>query len=131
MQTDRLRLYTGVLFKDWQTEGESVNSISQKRRQPLFLVENSSTYPNKARLSQLRNWAQMYNLRSSLFHAGMDPAMEPGAGGDSGVSSEATFNQNHEEIVPARTWWWAVQLSLSAVALVANLIFIVTVIYNR
>ncbi len=28
LQTDRLRLYTGVLFKDWQTEGESVNSIS-------------------------------------------------------------------------------------------------------
>lgn len=39
--------------------------------------------------------------------------------------------QDHGDIVLARTWWWAVHLSLSAVALVANLIFIITVIYNR
>jgi hypothetical protein len=53
--------------------------------------------------------------------------------GDSSVSSDPSspFNQNHEDVVPGRTWWWAVHLSLSTVALVANLIFIITVVYNR
>jgi hypothetical protein len=48
-----------------------------------------------------------------------------------GLGNNEFFDQNHEEIVLGRTWWWAVHLSLSTVALIANLIFIVTVIYNR
>lgn len=39
--------------------------------------------------------------------------------------------QKHDDLVLAETWWWAVHLSLSAIALVANLIFLITVIYNR
>ena len=56
-------------------------------------------------------------------------------GSDGSASSEATsaedFAQDHADVVLAETWWWAVHLSLSAIALVANLIFLITVIYNR
>ena len=56
-------------------------------------------------------------------------------GSASSSSSEAAaaedFDQDHADVVLAETWWWAVHLSLSAIALVANLIFLVTVIYNR
>lgn len=45
--------------------------------------------------------------------------------------SQPEFTQHHNEVVLEQTWWWAVLLSLATVALVANLIFIVTVIYNR
>ena len=70
----------------------------------------------------------------------LDPAggIDDPASLDPGVAAAADdyltlddFPQAHEEVVLARTWWWAVCLSLSAVALVANLIFIITVIYNR
>lgn len=40
-------------------------------------------------------------------------------------------NQVYEDVVLNRTWWWAVHLCLSGFALVANLIFLITVIYNR
>ena len=52
----------------------------------------------------------------------------PAVGADVSLSE---FPQQHEEVVLARTWWWAVHISLSVLALVANLVFIVTVIYNR
>ena len=52
--------------------------------------------------------------------------------GDGSPSVEVEeFGQQHEEVVLAKTWWWAVHLSLSAIALVANLIFLITVVYNR
>ena len=41
------------------------------------------------------------------------------------------FEQEHEELVLSKTWWWAVQISLSVVALVTNFIFLLTIIYNR
>ena len=47
------------------------------------------------------------------------------------MESSTEFPQQHEEVVLAKTWWWAVHLSLSTIALVGNLIFLVTVIYNR
>lgn len=50
--------------------------------------------------------------------------------GSPSVAAE-DFDQKHNDVVLAETWWWAVHLSLSAIALVANLIFLVTVIYNR
>jgi len=37
----------------------------------------------------------------------------------------------HETIVLDEEWWWAVHICLCAIAVVANLIFIVTVIHNR
>ncbi len=39
--------------------------------------------------------------------------------------------QKHGDVVLDRTWWWAAHLSLCAVAIVANVLFLVTVIYNR
>jgi len=47
------------------------------------------------------------------------------------VDGSNNFEQNHEELVFAETWWWAVHLCLCTIAVIANLIFIVTVIYNR
>ena len=44
---------------------------------------------------------------------------------------EVEWRQKHAEVVPEQTWWWAVQTSLSVVALIANVVFLVTVIYNR
>jgi hypothetical protein len=44
---------------------------------------------------------------------------------------EVEFPQNHEELVFGETWWWAVHICLCAIALVANTVFIITVIYNR
>ena len=41
----------------------------------------------------------------------------------------------HKDIVPTFTqnnaWWWAVMIVLCTIAFFANLIFIITVIYNR
>lgn len=39
--------------------------------------------------------------------------------------------QRHEDVVLDRTWWWAVHISLSVIALVGNVLFLVTVVYNR
>lgn len=44
---------------------------------------------------------------------------------------EDEFPQDHEELVYEETWWWAVHICLCAIAVVANLIFIITVIHNR
>ena len=41
------------------------------------------------------------------------------------------FPQEHEQLVVQETWWWAVHICLCAIAVLANLIFIITVIYNR
>jgi len=42
-----------------------------------------------------------------------------------------TFEQDHESLVLNETWWWAVHVCLCAIAVVVNVIFITTVIYNR
>ena len=47
------------------------------------------------------------------------------------VKLEDKFSQSHSELVYEETWWWAIHICLCAIAIVANLIFIVTVIYNR
>jgi len=44
---------------------------------------------------------------------------------------EEVFEQPHEELVYEETWWWAIHICLCAIAVLANLVFIVTVIYNR
>ena len=41
------------------------------------------------------------------------------------------FPQEHEQLVVQETWWWAVHICLCVIAVLANLIFIITVIYNR
>ena len=41
------------------------------------------------------------------------------------------FGQSHDELVLDTTWWLAAQLSISCLALIANVVFLVTVIYNR
>ena len=41
------------------------------------------------------------------------------------------FPQDHEELVFQETWWWAVHICLCVIAVLANLIFIITVVYNR
>ncbi len=46
-------------------------------------------------------------------------------------NGDVEWRQTHAEVVPSQTWWLAVQITLSAVALVANVLFLVTVIYNR
>lgn len=50
---------------------------------------------------------------------------------DQSIGNEDSFGQTHKELVLAETWWWSVHICLCAIALIANLIFIVTVIYNR
>lgn len=58
----------------------------------------------------------------SAINPGSDPAIQGGV--QSGV-------ERHDEVVLNETWWWAVCICLSAIALFANLLFIVTIIYNR
>lgn len=41
------------------------------------------------------------------------------------------FPQSHNDLVLDSTWWLAAHLSISCVALIANVVFLVTVIYNR
>jgi len=44
------------------------------------------------------------------------------------------FNQTHGDLIKSpdeEQWWWAIYVCLSAIAVVANLIFVVTVIHNR
>lgn len=48
-----------------------------------------------------------------------------------GPADAETFDQEHEELVLNETWWWAVHLTLCSVAVIGNLLFIVTIIYNR
>ncbi len=48
-----------------------------------------------------------------------------------GGGGEAPFDQPHEEVVPGHLWWWLACIAIAAVAVVANLVFLLTVIYNR
>lgn len=48
-----------------------------------------------------------------------------------GGGAAVAFDQDHGDLVLNDTWWWGVYLTLCAVAVVGNLLFIVTVIYNR
>lgn len=41
------------------------------------------------------------------------------------------FSQDHGELVFQESWWWAVHICLCVIAVLANFIFIITVIYNR
>ena len=41
------------------------------------------------------------------------------------------FGQSHNELVLDSTWWWASHLAISSIALIANIVFLVTIIYNR
>merc|ERR1712025_719312 len=54
--------------------------------------------------------------------------------GEGSTAKPTTFTQIHEKFIPPmeqQQWWYAVYICLSAIAVVANLIFVVTVIYNR
>ena len=51
--------------------------------------------------------------------------------GDGSVDKAVAFDQEHSELVLNVDWWWAVHICLCAIAVVANLIFIITVIHNR
>merc|ERR1712150_298305 len=51
--------------------------------------------------------------------------------GDDEVMVAEKFPQDHEELVYQETWWWAVHICLCVIAVLANLIFIITVVYNR
>ena len=48
--------------------------------------------------------------------------------GNSGLGG-AVSKQDHSELIKSteEQWWWAVYICLSAIAVVANLIFVVTV----
>lgn len=48
-----------------------------------------------------------------------------------GGGGSEEFTQKHSELVLKETWWFAVHICLCAIALVANTVFIITVIYNR
>ena len=51
-----------------------------------------------------------------------------------GKQGEMGPNEKWAEIVlnfDQNPWWWAINICLSAIAVVANLIFIVTVVHNR
>ena len=50
---------------------------------------------------------------------------------DDEVMVAEKFPQDHEELVFQETWWWAVHICLCVIAVLANLIFIITVVYNR
>jgi len=43
----------------------------------------------------------------------------------------SSFTQEHKDLVLQKEWWWAVHICLCVIAVLANLIFIITVIYNR
>ena len=58
-------------------------------------------------------------------------APQQGSGAVAAAAPDAGFGQGHEELVLNETWWWAVHLCLCSVAIVANLLFLVTIIYNR
>lgn len=47
------------------------------------------------------------------------------------VVGKKGFDQAHEDLVLQEDWWWAVHLCLCTVAIIGNLLFIVTIIYNR
>ena len=61
------------------------------------------------------------------------PNPESGGGGVPAVSAGGMerSSQPHSEVVPEDMWWWLAHISISTVALVANLVFLLTVIYNR
>lgn len=41
------------------------------------------------------------------------------------------FPQEHEDLVYEETWWWAVHICLCVIAVLANFVFVFTVVYNR
>merc|ERR1711884_257234 len=47
------------------------------------------------------------------------------------VAMATELEKKHTTLVLADSWWWAVHICLCAIAVVANLIFVVTVIHNR
>merc|ERR1719510_2435595 len=47
------------------------------------------------------------------------------------VMMDTNMVTKHADLVLNKTWWWAVHICLCAIAVVANLIFIITVIHNR
>jgi len=47
------------------------------------------------------------------------------------IGGGGEFIQAHEELVLQEDWWWAVHLCLCSVAIIGNLLFIITIIYNR
>jgi hypothetical protein len=63
---------------------------------------------------------------SSLIEDGDSSLIE-----DGDMLKETTFTQNHNDLVLDSTWWWASHLAISSIALIANLVFLITVIYNR
>jgi len=64
--------------------------------------------------------------------AGIDEVIGMSSDGGKAASDDViVFSQAHEELVLQQDWWWAVHLCLCSVAVVANLLFIITIIYNR
>lgn len=47
------------------------------------------------------------------------------------IEIESGFSQNHNELVLDSDWWLPSHLAISSFALIANIIFLITVIYNR
>lgn len=47
------------------------------------------------------------------------------------IDPPGQFNQPHEDLIPEATWWWAVSICLCSLAVIGNLLFVITVIYNR
>jgi len=66
---------------------------------------------------------------TDLAAGGAAPTVVVDNGG--GGAAVVTFDQKHEDLVLADTWWLGVYFSLCAIAVIGNLLFIVTVIYNR
>ena len=50
---------------------------------------------------------------------------------DTLVEVQPSFGQSHNELVLDTNWWLPAHLSISCLALIANVVFLVTVIYNR
>lgn len=44
---------------------------------------------------------------------------------------DLSFVQTHQELVLEEDWWWAVHLTLCAVAIIGNFLFLITIVHNR
>ena len=69
--------------------------------------------------------------RSLIVAQGQPKNIMAEMAGDGSVDRAVAFDQEHSELVLNVDWWWAVHICLCAIAVVANLIFIITVIHNR
>ena len=67
----------------------------------------------------------------ALWSQGQPKNIMADMAGDGSVDKAVAFDQEHSELVLNVDWWWAVHICLCAIAVVANLIFIITVIHNR